>query len=196
MELWSKINEAYSVSNMGRFWSANIGVMKTPIMNTGYPHVNIRENGKTYRHMVHVTVAIHFIPNPLNKPCVNHINGNRADCRFENLEWVTYSENQLHAFKFLGKKGSANINRRKTVIAIRDGLSIVVEANGIREMARRLSIPYQGIQDCIKYPRRKYFGWSFQVLFDPKWAPKKIYPFIPDSERRNIPEVLLKAVEQ
>lgn len=54
---------------------------------------------------VHRVVAKKYIPNPENKPCVNHKNGIKDDNRIENLEWVTYSENEQHSYDVLGKKG-------------------------------------------------------------------------------------------
>lgn len=172
MEYWKSINENYSVSTMGRFWSVKNGVLKTPLMNTGYPHLNIVENGKSKRVMCHVAVANAFIPNLKNKPCVNHINGIKHDNRVENLEWVTYSENHIHAYKYLGRKGANNLHRRKTVIAYRDGLPIIIDGNGIRALARLLDIPYQAIQAGIKIPTRTYLGWKFELIDDPKFVSK------------------------
>ena len=54
---------------------------------------------------VHRVIAKKYIPNPENKPCVNHKNGVKDDNRIDNLEWVTYSENERHSYDVLGKKG-------------------------------------------------------------------------------------------
>lgn len=52
----------------------------------------------------HRAVGLTFIPNPNNKPCINHIDGDPKNCHHLNLEWVTYSENEMHSYQVLGKE--------------------------------------------------------------------------------------------
>lgn len=63
----------------------------------GYLKVKLNKAGKRNNHFVHRLVALNFIPNPENKPEVNHKEGNKKDNRVELLEWNTTSENQIHA---------------------------------------------------------------------------------------------------
>lgn len=72
--------------------------LRPRINQFGYSKAVIYFNGKKSNEFTHRIIAFCFIPNPLNKPQVNHINGIKTDNRVENLEWVTNSENQRHAF--------------------------------------------------------------------------------------------------
>jgi len=73
-------------------------VRKVGVTRTGYQSVVLCKNGVMKNYRVHRLVAEAFIPNPDNKPHVNHINGDKTDNRVENLEWVTQSENMQHAY--------------------------------------------------------------------------------------------------
>ena len=61
--------------------------------------VDLWKNGSHHTHLVSRLIASAFIPNPENKPCINHKDGNPLNNVPNNLEWCTYQENQQHAFK-------------------------------------------------------------------------------------------------
>ena len=74
------------------------GVIKTPkITSDGYYTITLSKNGCNKTLGIHILVARHFIPNPENKPEVNHIDFNRKNNRFDNLEWCTHQENIQHS---------------------------------------------------------------------------------------------------
>jgi len=64
----------------------------------GYKFVQLWKENKPYRRYVHVLVAEAFIPNPNNKPHVNHKDTNKANNHVNNLEWVTDNENMIHSY--------------------------------------------------------------------------------------------------
>jgi hypothetical protein len=90
----------------GEVWSVKSGKFLKQEISKGYKRVTLSINGKTKRFQTHRLVAMYFIENPLNKPCVNHIDGNKNNNNFENLEWCTYSENEKHSYISLGKINS------------------------------------------------------------------------------------------
>jgi hypothetical protein len=63
-----------------------------------YPMFGLSKDGKTKYYTQHQLLAKAFIPNPHNKKCVNHIDNNGFNNNLSNLEWVTYSENTIHAW--------------------------------------------------------------------------------------------------
>ena len=103
MEEWKKIEGTkYSVSTYGRVMNDKRGTFVSPLEMQGYKRVDLYENGKHHYLRIHRLVATAFIPNPDNKPQVNHIDGNKSNNRVDNLEWCTGSENQRHAHNVLG----------------------------------------------------------------------------------------------
>lgn len=104
-EIWKDVEgyEGYQVSNKGRVKSLNFRhTGKERILKSnpdgGYCLVSLYRNGKRTSKKIHRLVATAFIPNPENKPEVNHINHNKRDNRASNLEWVTSEENLTALF--------------------------------------------------------------------------------------------------
>ena len=104
-EIWKEVtdyNVLYQVSNMG-YVRRNGKILKSSPNHKGYLMVNLYLNGKRKNHKVHRLVATAFISNPENKPTVNHKDGNKQNNVIANVEWATYSENNLHAYRVLGR---------------------------------------------------------------------------------------------
>lgn len=115
MEIWKPIKGyegVYEVSNFGRIKSLEREIyrgkdyakrvqkekiLKQVVNKDSYHRVSLNKNSKSKMFAVSRLVAEAFIPNPENKPEVNHIDANRFNNKVENLEWVTAEENLNHA---------------------------------------------------------------------------------------------------
>lgn len=86
----------YQISNHGFVKTLRKDRMMKPGHNR-YLHVSLSANNKYSSQRIHRLIAEHFLPNPENKPEVNHINGIKTDNRVSNLEWCTHAENMTHA---------------------------------------------------------------------------------------------------
>ena len=181
-EIWKDIEGyegLYQVSNTGKVrkyiiyrskWK-NLKLMKN---NKGYYRVHLCKNKISKEYKVHRLVGITFIPNPENKPEINHINGIKTDNRVENLEWNTHKENMTHAFYKLKRQHivSSNVkekskkNKQKQVIQYAIKIEKIAKYNSIKEASEINNISRSAIGKCCNRKQKDAGGYIWQFEND------------------------------
>lgn len=171
MEKWKNIKgfEHYQISDKGNV-KGKRGMMKLRVNARGYMMVGLRNGGprqKTFN--IHRLVAEHFIPNPNNKRYVNHIDGDKTNNHVDNLEWVTQSENQIHAYENnLQVKTPEQIERmryyakkkRKPIRVINKRLGIDEVFESIYEAGKSLECNEKTIRNVLKDRNKSRLGYE------------------------------------
>ncbi|MBO3062747.1 NUMOD4 domain-containing protein [Mammaliicoccus fleurettii] len=107
-EVWKDVKGyegLYKVSNHGKVWSARKKILLKEVKGgREYYRVVLTKNKEKKYFDVHRLVAINFIDNPFKKKCVNHIDENKTNNHYSNLEWVTHKENVNHGTAIEKKK--------------------------------------------------------------------------------------------
>lgn len=192
--MWKQIvydgfETSYEVNENGEVRNGKTGyVLKLQPTKDEYYSVSLRVNNRPRMCRVHRLVAMAFIPNPENKPIVNHKDGNRINNKVENLEWVTYSENTQHAVD-TGLKPAA-----KTVEVVQynlDGTKID-EFFSISDAARDTGSSVEKIVACCKGARKTHNGFQWRYLSDnleklppveaPRTTPQKVAQIDKDTD--------------
>lgn len=180
MEIWKDIpeyEELYEISNLGRVksktrktkfgrgWKVYEGqILKPQEDKDGYFKISLSKDGKKRRFFIHRLVMMSFVDNSLNLPVVNHIDGNKQNNKLNNLEWVTRSENDLHAFR-IGLRVPSSGGTDKTVEKI-DPLtgevvdtfqSITLASKSVGSTVQLISMACNG-----KVEKAKGFVWRFK----------------------------------
>lgn len=171
-EEWRNIPglDGYQASTLGRVRSVDrVGarghrykgrVLKVGAHRGGYRFAYLWKDGKKRNVTVHRLVAMTFLatdPNP-ERNNVNHKNGDKADNRVTNLEWVTYSENTLHAIRELGAK-LPPLSPTCPVVAIKDGVELrfpslmAADRGGFRQSR---------ISDCLSGRQKTHKGYEWR----------------------------------
>lgn len=138
-----KQNENYSINEKGEVKNNISGKLLKPFINkrSGYKIIDLWKNNKCKKIAIHRLIAETFIPNPLNKPTVDHKDGNRLNNSIDNLRWATYQE-QNSRFNTIGVRSEkilvTNINGDK------------LEFNRITDVANFFKCNISNISQMIK----------------------------------------------
>lgn len=167
-----RINEFYNpmLKKMSkRFWEGK--VLKKVKNQDGYDVVSLRDyNHKGHDGKVHRLVAEAFLPNPQNKPTVDHINGDKQDNRVENLRWATNKENNNNPNTIVNMRGIQNgrqLNRKDSSKVVYqytlDGILINTYPSA-SEAARQIGCHIGTIAQVCRGVRTKAFNykWSYE----------------------------------
>lgn len=168
-EVWKDIQGyegLYQASNLGRIRSMYSNkILKLGITNSGYYSITLSKNKAQKTICVHRIIAFAFIGNPpLANMEVNHKNGNKLDNRENNLEWLTKSENQLHAIK-LGYatpfKNREDYSRAKKVIQLKDNI-IINTFESTSQAGKITGFERTAIAACARGKLKTAYGYNWK----------------------------------
>lgn len=168
--------DKYEISNIGNVKSLNYRQTKNSnnlkpkiSKQTGYKEV-VLSNKKTKKTIsIHKLVASAFIPNLDNKPCINHIDGNKLNNHVDNLEWCSYSENTVHSFKigtqrpnYIILKNNGKLKRKK-VLQFDKNMNFIKEWNSQTEVAKHFGIYPSCISEVCRGKRKSCKGFIWKL---------------------------------
>ena len=160
VEIWKDVvgyEEYFQVSNFGNVWSKRTNKILKQYTYSGNGRKAFAtkiggRDGKNHRFMIHRIVAEAFIPNPENKPEVNHKDCDPSNNTVENLEWNTREENLEHWLKS-EKFKNQDFSKEEFRIFNYETLLQDFEESGLsmRAFAETLGTSYSGLQHALKF---------------------------------------------
>ena len=163
-ELWRPIKNhpQYICSSLCRVKNTKTGkIHNGSINNKGYMRFDLCENGKRFVINAHRLMAETFIPNPQEKPFVNHIDGNKTNNSLNNLEWCTQKENMRHAYDVLHANFGSN---RKAVYCVETGFIYKSPSFVAMMFCLPLKSASLNIWRCCAGERKSAYGYHWKFI--------------------------------
>ena len=163
-EVWRDIKGyegIYQVSNMGNVKNIKFNrIIKPFTQGAGYLRVDLSKENTRIRSLVHRLVAKTFIPNPENKPEVNHIDEDKTNNRIDNLEWCTRKENLNHGTR----SERFSKSKSKPIIAIDIANGEYNEYVSCKDCAIQLGLNAGNISSVLTGRIKQTGGYVFKYL--------------------------------
>lgn len=156
----------YEVSNTGKVRNRyTLELKATRKTKTGYMITDLKENGKKQTRYIHRLVAIAFIENPNNLPCINHKDENKENNCVDNLEWCTVAYNNKYGDKETRQKETmtAKCGKKVAQIDIKSG-EVVAIHKSLMEAAKCVGVTHQAILLGIAKPTHTIKGYKWEVV--------------------------------
>lgn len=152
--------EGYCITNDGKVYSKKRNKFLRITYQYKYPSVQLCINGKVITRTIHRLMALTFLPSINGKNYVNHIDGNKFNNNLNNLEWVTPSENQLHAIKnglFIPpQKNRVDLSKKVYQYDLNNILINIYPS--VNEASRITGISQRHISSCARGGEYRYSG--------------------------------------
>lgn len=193
-EIWKDIKgyeNLYQISNMGRVKSLdridnNNHHKKEQILKIkeykGYCYIKLSKCGKQTQFLLHRLVAENFIPNPENKPCIDHINTDKTDNRVENLRWVTQKENVNNPISISKMKKNHHLKNTfgaehplsKPILQFTLDGKLVRKWDCTADVERELGFKNSYISLCCNSKKQKAYGYKWCFYYKGIWLKNHI----------------------
>ena len=163
----------YKINIVGEVFNKKGKQLKPCVDKFGYLKCCLYD-GKPHQKKIHRMVAEAFIPNPLNKEQVNHIDGNKKNNNSENLEWCTNSMNQVHAYSHNLNQGARG---KGIIVGVTYPNEDYVEYPSIKKAAQALGVNPVTIKIKIIgiKPSIKLVGYKFTLIRTRRYTDRCMY---------------------